>query len=410
MLIFKIKTQSTVNKILKSCSHASFVDLSMQSWHEDGPLKLNTEFMQKRYGFTISEYDRDCFLTHHIAWQEFKKKNEEYCLIFEDTATINLCDVKLFDEILNLLKENQDWDIFFPFDRTNTIDRKKPVIGYILGYPWGSDAYFITRKGVDKLLEIQEIKQPVDEEILNLLLAGKLEVYYKNTELFSFTDNNVREKRRKDSIKNALFNSNIWTVENKEKAIALISKVSSLAKEAQLDLVLSDGSLLGFIRHGGIMPWDDDIDFAIDHRFIDFFKSYIENHSNLKTKLSKWVISEFNYLKIWDENGQNIDGHLHKWPFIDIWPYFQTDTEIIFPHGKKYAINIFYPFSDIEFEGSVFKLLSSPLQYLDILYPDWRTNIQIFAWNHQKECGNNILLNLEIAVDDQGRILQSSLD
>ncbi len=406
MLILRIGTSAESKASAKNLIHNSFIDISIKNWDKNSTLKLNNDFMIQRYGFEISKYDRDCFLTHYTSWQTFEQSDEKYCLILEDTTSVNSFNDDFFDKMQILLEENKDWDIFFPFDYTNGIDDKRLSIGYILGYHWGSDAYFISKKGVSKLLKIQEIKQPVDEEILYLSLTEDLEVYYKDTQLFNFNNNWPKEKSRKNAIRNGLFNSNVWTKESKEKIISLISEVSGLAEMAHLDLALADGSLLGYIRHNGIMPWDDDVDFCIDIRFLNSFKYFIEKNSMLKTKTSPWGATDVPYLKIWDESGKSIEGHSHKWPFVDVWPYYHLNNEIVFPHGKKYPFDIFYPFSNVQFEGSSLKLQSHPQKCLDILYSDWRTSILVFPWNHQEEKNINIPLRLEIDIDNKGRMLE----
>lgn len=405
MLVLKLITSFESTTLTKNKSNESFINIFLQDSDEINVLTLNYDFMKQKYGFPISKYECDCFLTHYTAWQTFFQSEEKYCLVLEDTTNIISPNDEVINEIQSLLDNIPDWDVFFPFDPTIGNENIKPSIGYVLGYPWGSDAYFISKKGITKLLQIREIKQPVDEEILSLSLTEELEIYYEDIQMFTFTRNTHRHVIRRNAIKDAIFNYNLWTEESKKKAVSLIDDVSKLAKLANLDLVLADGSLLGYIRHNKIMPWDDDVDFSIDGRFIDFFKSYIDEHSNLKTKNSEWGTSEVPYLKIWDENGKEIPGHTHKWPFIDVWPYMHLGDEIVFPHGNKYPADLFYPLSCTDFEGSTFKLPSHPLDYLDILYSDWRTNIQVYFWRHQEEQATNIPLNLDIVVDKYGKMI-----
>jgi len=66
-----------------------------------------------------------------------------------------------------------------------------------------------------------------------------------------------------------------------KKLIKLLEDLSKILDENEIPYWLTCGSILGAVRHGGLIPWDDDIDINVPLEYIDKMKKVIiENNMN----------------------------------------------------------------------------------------------------------------------------------
>ena len=367
-------------------------------------LHVDFGFMMDKYGFSLSGLEIDQFYVHYFIWNKFYSSNEPLCFIVENLKQLNFPISDVLNAATTLFENNNEWDIYFPFDPEEESEGNFEF-GHGLGYRWGAEGYFLKRSAAEKLLQIDTIRQSVDEEMISLSSEGQFEISYGKTEFFTLIRHPESVLSRNEAKKKAIFNVNVWTELEKSKARELLRLISNLASQSNIDITLSYGSLLGQIRHGGIMPWDDDIDLAINKTLWGKLTSVLNTVKALGFDIFYWGDYNFPYCKVWLSQNENIPGFKYSFPFVDIWFYADKSEEIVFDDGKKYPKTAFYPLQNTMFEGSAFKMPFKSMQYLDKTYADWRTKIQIYPWSHKLEKNYFLPLCTSITVDDQGCII-----
>lgn len=110
--------------------------------------------------------------------------------------------------------------------------------------------------------------------------------------------------------------------------LAILREVSEICNENKIDFYLIEGSLLGAVRHGGFIPWDDDVDIGMPREDYERFLSIISEHlpSHLSLKSYKYD-SEFHsyYARIIDNRTKVIPEYLkfsgrYTGVWIDVFP------------------------------------------------------------------------------------------
>lgn len=367
-------------------------------------LNVDFEFMMNKYKFSLSGPEIDQFYAHYFIWSQFYNSNEPLCFVIEDLKQLNFHLSDVVDTATTLFQNDNEWDIYFPFDPEEG-NKEIFELGYILGYRWGAEGYFLKRSAAEKLLQINTIRRNVDEEMITMSSQGQFEISYGKTKFFTLIRNSASMLSRNEAKKKAIFNASAWTKPEKEKAGNLLRLISNLASQSDIDIMLSYGSLLGQIRHGGIMSWDDDMDLAVNKASWTKLSAALKTVSELGFDIFQWTTPQFSYYKVWLSQDENINGYKYSFPFVDIWFYEDESEEIVFDDGKKYPRTEFYPLQHTIFEGSAFKMPFKPMQYLDKTYTDWRTKIQIYPWSHKFERNYFLPLCTSIAVDDEGRMI-----
>ena len=187
----------------------------------------------------------------------------------------------------------------------------------------------------------------------------------------------------------------------------ILSTLSAIAIQANINLELSYGSLLGYIRHGGIMPWDDDADLAIYCTDVPNFIKAVAQEGSLLFDEFVYADTGIKYLKFWLKGGEPIHGHLHTFPFVDIWLYTIDDEKWINFSGEvQHPISDYFPTKEAIFEGAKFNIPYNSLLCLDRHYKNWREEIQVFPWSHRLERLSFKPIKAAIKVDVNGKFVK----
>lgn len=126
--------------------------------------------------------------------------------------------------------------------------------------------------------------------------------------------------------------------------LEIMDEIDSICRKNKIRYSLSSGSLLGAVRHKGIIPWDDDIDVCMlrtDYdRFFDLCKTElgerfgmitIENKEDYGYGFSKIVLHGTKIKQIGLKEGQNV---FEVW--VDVFPYDHVPSSKLKRFFHKY--------------------------------------------------------------------------
>ncbi len=114
------------------------------------------------------------------------------------------------------------------------------------------------------------------------------------------------------------------------KQLAILKEIDKVCCRLNIKYWLDGGTLLGAVRHGGFIPWDDDIDIAMDVKDVDKFvreaQQYLPENLFVQTpqtdpysKEPMVKIRDLNSLYI--EKGDHFESDYVKGVFVDIFPF-----------------------------------------------------------------------------------------
>jgi len=99
-----------------------------------------------------------------------------------------------------------------------------------------------------------------------------------------------------------------------EKLYQLHGFIDSLFEREKIPYFAVAGTILGAVRHGGIIPWDDDLDIAVSS--LDIPRIF-ELHEVLEKEGLSIAVFD-GWIKIYYTDGKPIDGFEWKYPWIDL--------------------------------------------------------------------------------------------
>lgn len=114
------------------------------------------------------------------------------------------------------------------------------------------------------------------------------------------------------------------------KQLAILEEIDKICKRHHIEYWLDGGSLLGAIRHGGFIPWDDDIDIAMtledEKRFEEIAPKELPEWLFLQTTKtdpgSKEPITKIRDVNsLYIEQGDDFNDFYVKGIYVDIFPF-----------------------------------------------------------------------------------------
>jgi len=405
---------SSIIETLKGCKIVKFN--AKEFSNKD--IKLDMSWHLEKYGFSLSNTEVLIYNAHYNIWKHFKDQDEEWCMVIDNSVKLEYSPN--FNMIEKELRKT-DWDIFFPYEYSDTSRNalaKKKILNnnirenadyepYLLGRKWGNSIYFIRKDGINKLLSIEFISQNVEDEILLLSMENNLNVYCRRNSWFKYENQiEILNHDRENEILKSIHSINVWSYDNLFKIRKLLAILSHVSLTLKIDLVLQGGTHLGYVRHGGLMPWDDDVDLGIEEKSTESFFKVLKEYPNIELGIFVEPRTNKPYYKVWFRNGQDIEGYSYKFPFVDIWMYNIVGKDLIFLNGIICPNSASKDFIKVIFEKSTFKIPHNSLECLDTRYKDWRTTIRVYSWSHRNEKIGFHRLKTKISVNKEGKLVE----
>jgi len=142
----------------------------------------------------------------------------------------------------------------------------------------------------------------------------------------------------------------------------ILKDVTKILQEHNLQYFISFGTLLGAVRHGGLIPWDTDTDILIaekdKYRAIEILKKILPVH-----------------YKVMEDHDSNIVGSIVRVNFseintlhIDLFTYFERNNEVIYGYNRKFLKEDIFPLEKVKFYNLELSVPNNIEKQLKIFY------------------------------------------
>ncbi len=133
----------------------------------------------------------------------------------------------------------------------------------------------------------------------------------------------------------------------------ILTEVVRVCEELGIDYFIMGGTALGAVRHGGFIPWDDDLDIGMRREDYEKFLAGAQAHLRSDLFLQTYQTepnSPFYFAKVRKDNTKFIEKYcrkldIHAGIYIDIFPYdaLPDDKKERMKHYRrmKYMLNLY---------------------------------------------------------------------
>ena len=171
------------------------------------------------------------------------------------------------------------------------------------------------------------------------------------------------------------------------RMLEILKEIDRICQKHRIDYWLSSGTLLGAVRHGGFIPWDDDLDIEMERkdylRLLQLLPEELNDAYLLQTHgTDPGFIST--YAKIRDkysaitEHEEDIN-YRYKGIFIDIFQMEVTSYPLV-RFAAALHRRLVYKYNRVPYAGNGFRKFQMQINYTlltRLLYPCLRTAARI---------------------------------
>lgn len=200
-------------------------------------------------------------------------------------------------------------------------------------------------------------------------------------------------KTPKPQIKLGLKNRKNETTFDHQLARDLLINVAKRLDDYQVPYFLEGGTLLGIVRDGDILPWDDDLDISIPAGHEKRAKKALRSLMLKGWRIDKRKLYKFELLdqkgprvfKIRDRSRGLLNmGH----SYLDIFVKYQQEG-FVYWQAKEKLMRVeaehYNDFEEVEFQGMKLKAPANYHEYLTKKYGDWSTPVKEWDCGSQEQ-------------------------
>lgn len=175
----------------------------------------------------------------------------------------------------------------------------------------------------------------------------------------------------------------------------IIDTFSDLCKSRNIDWYLWAGTLLGAVRHGGFIPWDDDVDVCVSEDDMNILmQNTPKGFSLTKFRNEHYVFSLDNTVMMNISDGAWLSRLKNGLPVgihIDVFPIYETDKKnsngeelIVVGYGHYYMPkNYFSNYKLVKFEDRLYPISVNSEEILKKVYGNYKTPNKYFGGHKQ---------------------------